>query len=153
MEFMMKNRLLIFVIFVLVVLLAACAPSPTPAASKGAIQIFDPWVRYLTGVENTAAYMLIKNTSSQADKLVKAEFAPAKKVELMDTKMQDGKMSMFTIPSIDIPAGGQAELKTGGLHVMLMMLTEPLKEGNKATIKLTFEKAGEITVEAPVKNP
>jgi hypothetical protein len=143
---------MVLIILALAVLLSACAPAPAPAASKGAIQIFDPWVRLVPG-DNTAAYMLIKNTGSTPDKLVKAEFAAAKKVELMDTKMADGMMSMFTIPTIDIPANGQAELKTGGLHVMLMMLTEPLKEGSKVQIKLTFEKAGDLTIEALVKNP
>jgi copper(I)-binding protein len=40
------------------------------------------------------------------------------------------------------------ELKPGGLHLMLVGLKQPLKEGDRYVLTLKFEKTG--TVQAPV---
>jgi periplasmic copper chaperone A len=136
--------------FLIVVLLAtACAAQP--AASVGSIQINTPWVMAASASGNTAAFMVIKNTGSQADRLVKAEFKPAKMVQLMNTVETNGKMGMVNVDAIDIPAGGQVELKSGGFHVMLMNLSEELADGNSASLTLTFEKAGAVTFTLPIK--
>lgn len=50
-----------------------------------------------------------------------------------------------------IPAGGTVELAPGGYHVMLMELAEPLKEGTTFDLTLTFENAGEQTVDVEVR--
>ena len=42
------------------------------------------------------------------------------------------------------------EMKPGGVHVMLMGLKAPLKEGESIVITLTFEKAGKLDVTVPV---
>ena len=60
-------------------------------------------------------------------------------------------MQMSPLASIDVPAGGKAELKPGGVHVMLIDLARELKSGEKVTLKLKFEKAGEVTVTADVR--
>ncbi|MFM8338653.1 MAG: copper chaperone PCu(A)C, partial [Fluviibacter sp.] len=44
------------------------------------------------------------------------------------------------------------KLKPGGYHVMLIDLKRPLVPGEKLPIKLMFEKAGEVTVEAKIKD-
>jgi hypothetical protein len=64
---------------------------------------------------------------------------------------KDGVMSMHPVEAIDVPAGSEAVLKPGGLHVMLIGLTRDLKVGEKVVVKLTFEKAGERVVEAEVR--
>jgi hypothetical protein len=43
-------------------------------------------------------------------------------------------------------AGAKVELKPGGYHVMLMELKQPLKNGDRFPLTLTFEKAGKIEV-------
>jgi len=50
-----------------------------------------------------------------------------------------------------IPAGETVELAPGGYHVMLMELAEPLEEGSTFDLTLTFENAGEKTVEVEVR--
>ena len=145
----MKNWFVI-VLVILTVALSACAAKP--AASVGSITIEQPWVRAAANGGNTAAFMVIKNSSNQADKLIKADYNTAKMVTLMETAMKDGKMAMADVAAIEIPASGQVELKSGGYHVMLMMLMEELKAGEKATITLTFEKAGTVEVEMPIKS-
>jgi periplasmic copper chaperone A len=63
---------------------------------------------------------------------------------------EGGVMKMRPAGSLEIPPGGEVRLEPGGLHVMLMQLQQPLEEGGQVPITLVFEKAGEITVSAPV---
>ena len=52
-----------------------------------------------------------------------------------------------------MPAGGKAELKPGGYHIMLIGLKEPLADKENVEIVLEFQKAGKVTVNAAVKGP
>ncbi len=144
----MKMRVsLVFI--VLVLLVTAC--TARPAAQVGSIQVHTPWVKAAGANTDTAAFMIIKNTGAQADRLVKAEFATANMVTLMTMTESNGKMAMTNVDAIDIPAGGQVELKSGSFHVMLMGLSEELADGNSTTLTLTFEKAGAVTFTLPIK--
>ena len=62
-----------------------------------------------------------------------------------------GNMTMKEVESIDIPANEKVKLEPGGYHIMLMELAAPLVKGDQIEITLTFEKAGEQTVTATVR--
>ena len=49
-----------------------------------------------------------------------------------------------------IRPGQKVELKPGGLHIMFLGLHAPLKAGDRFPMKLTFERAGEVTVQVHV---
>jgi len=51
-----------------------------------------------------------------------------------------------------IPAGGMHSLKRGGDHVMFMGINTPFVQGESITVTLTFEQAGDITLDIPVDN-
>jgi copper(I)-binding protein len=51
-----------------------------------------------------------------------------------------------------LPAGQTVELKPGGLHMMFMGVTKPFTAGQTIRVKLTFENAGEIEIDVPVKD-
>ncbi|MCX6029448.1 MAG: copper chaperone PCu(A)C [Chloroflexi bacterium] len=127
------------------------------AGSQGpTIQVSDAWARAVNGGANvnSAAYMSIRNTGKTADRLVAVVGDVAGAVELHKTEMKDGVMKMAPVEGgIDVPAGGEAQLKPGGLHVMLIGVQRDLKADEKITLKLQFEKAGEIAVEVQVRNP
>jgi len=101
----------------------------------------------------SAAYLVIANSGSSADNLIKAESDVADSVELHTMTMQDNVMKMTPVEKIEVPAGGSVELKPGSFHVMLIGLRHELKEGDVVKLTLTFEKAGTIQVEAPVRKP
>lgn len=61
-------------------------------------------------------------------------------------------MSMQQIPGLDIPAGGQARLRPGGDHLMLIGLAAPLVAGQSIEVQLEFEHAGPVTVTVPVRD-
>ena len=130
-----------------------CAAASVYAADAkiGSISIDDVWARTGQPGQVSAAYMEIKNKGG-ADKLVAANCDCAKATELHDVKMIDGAMKMVPVAGMDVPANGELKLKPGAYHVMLIGLNRPLVAGEKLPIKLKFEKAGEVTVEAKVKD-
>ena len=132
---------------------AFCAAASVYAADAkiGSISIDDVWARTGQPGQVSAAYMEIKNKGG-ADKLVAANCDCAKATELHDVKMIDGAMKMVPVASMDVPANGEVKLKPGAYHIMLIGLNRPLVAGEKLSIKLKFEKAGEVTVEAKIKD-
>ena len=130
----------------LLLLLALVA---TPAMAQ--ITITDAWARATApGAKIAAGYMIIRNASKTADKLVGVSSPAAEKVQTHVT-VQDGDIfRMREVKGYDIPAGGAFELKPGGAHLMLVNVGAPLKEGDKVTLMLRFERAGEIRTEAQV---
>lgn len=65
--------------------------------------------------------------------------------------MDDGSMTMKPVDSIELPAGEAVKLEPGGYHIMLLDLVAPLEVGQSIEVTLTFEKAGEKTVTAEVR--
>ena len=113
--------------------------------------VSDAWARASPGaVKNGAAFMTIMNHGA-ADRLISAAAPVSAKTELHNHINDNGVMRMRKVPAIDIPAGETVTLKPGGLHVMFMGLKAPLQEGGSFPLALTFEKAGTVTVQVPVK--
>ena len=100
------------------------------------------------GMSSSAAYMTIENHGEKNVKLVSLKSSVAKKTELHTTLMKDGVMKMQEVENLDIAAGDKAELKPGGMHVMLMGIKEQIKEGDKVPVSMTFSNGQTVSVEA-----
>lgn len=126
----------------------------TPVAAHDGVHIDGAYVRLIPGAKSAAAFFTIENHATEDDRLIGASASIADKTELHTHVMgTDGTAMMRPIEGgIVIPAGAMHELKRGGDHVMLMMLKDRPAEGETVTLILTFERAGEVTVEAPVDN-
>jgi len=117
----------------------------------GAITIGHPWARAAGANTNGAAYMTLRNTGAQADRLVAASTPIARTVEL-HTHIRYGEvMRMRPVADIPVAAGQTVRLRPGGLHVMLIGLTEPLRQGAMVPLTLRFERAGEATVQLEIQ--
>lgn len=134
------------------------AASLATATSAGAhdvkfadFTIEHPWARASAGpARNSAAFMVIRNASA-ADRLIAAAGDVAERVELHTHIMEGDIMRMRQVEAVEVPANGAATLQPGSFHVMLIGLAEPLKEGDSFPLTLTFEKAGEVTLEVSVE--
>jgi len=102
---------------------------------------------------NSAAYMLIRNRSDQADTLLKVECEAAEAAELHLSQTEGDVASMTMLDKIEIPARGVVELEPAGLHIMLVGIKHDLNAGNKVRLTLYFEQSGPIAVEAEVRTP
>jgi periplasmic copper chaperone A len=101
--------------------------------------------------DNSAVYVTISNHGSEPDALVSATTKIATAVELHETIEKDGKRAMQPRPKFDVPAGGKLEMKPGSYHIMLLGLKQALRPGDVVNVTLTFQNAGEMSVEVPVR--
>jgi len=94
-----------------------------------------------------AGFLTIRNHGSAPDRLIAVSCNCAEASEIHEMKMEDNVMRMREMPDgLPIPAGGAAELKPGGYHLMFIGLKAPFEEGQSVKATLTFEKAGTVDV-------
>jgi len=102
---------------------------------------------------NTGAYVTVKNTGKTDDRLLSVACECAEKAELHTMKMDGDKMMMAPMAEgFAIRAGETLALTPGGNHIMLLGLKTRPADGETLSLTLTFEKAGTVTIEAPVSN-
>ncbi|MBE0508958.1 MAG: copper chaperone PCu(A)C [Marinospirillum sp.] len=117
------------------------------------IQAKDAYVRAVPAIsEVTAAFMQLHNKGSQDRQLVAANSPASRVVELHTHTAVDGVMQMRQVEHITLPAGGMAELKPGGLHLMLIGLKQPLKVDDRVQISLSLDDGSIIELDVPVRN-
>ena len=121
------------------------------AGAADNVSVQDPYVRLAPpNAAATGAFMVIRNTGDKDVKLVKADNPVSKATELHTHLNEGGVMKMRPVPAIEIKAKGEAVLKPGGLHVMMIDLKAPLKEGDSVPITLTFDDGSSKQVDARV---
>ena len=126
-------------------LLAGGARADPHQVKKGAITVSSRMVRTSFGsAPNSAAYMVIANSSGTPDKLMSARCACAASVDIHETEEMAGMSMMKSAAPVTIPAHGQVVFRPGGLHLMLTHLKEPLVEGGEQDITLVFQRAGVV---------
>jgi copper(I)-binding protein len=149
------------------ILAAGCATPAMQSGAKGGIRLENAWARRAPamahgasgghgmpaagGAANGAVYVTIVNPGGSPDALVKATTDAATTVELHETVQEAGVMKMRPMPRFEVPGGARLEMKPGGHHIMLMGLKRDLKPGDTVHVTLTFDKAGQMTVDAPVR--
>jgi len=130
---------------------AAFAASVAQAASP--IAVTNGQVRAsLKGTPNSAAYMVIANSSARADALLSARCACAGMVEIHRTEDTGAMSMMASAAPVAIPAHGRLAFSPGGYHLMLMGLKGPLKVGETQDITLVFQHAGAITAHFAIRS-
>ncbi len=116
----------------------------------GAITVDHPYARAtLPGQPTGGAYLRFENRGP-SDRLVAVQTDIAQRVEMHDMKMEGDVMRMRQLDAIEVPTNKAVALHPGGLHLMLIGLKAPLKEGERFAMTLKFEKAGEVKVEVTV---
>lgn len=137
-----------------ITLAAALALPLSILAGEADLTVVAPYVRMVPpGTPNSAAFMTIVNDGTSDRRLVKADSPVARAVELHSHTNEQGLMRMRQVSAIEVKAKGRAELKSGGYHVMLIDLRQPLKEGETVPLTLTFDDGSMSKVDAPVRKP
>lgn len=117
----------------------------------GSIEITGPFTRAtLPNAPVAGGFLTLTNTGSEDDRLVSATSPIAKQTQIHEMAMEGDVMKMRQlVDGLIIPAGQSVVLEPGGYHMMFMGLSGPVAEGSLVPVTLTFEKAGEITIELP----
>jgi len=135
-----------------IVLAAATTGVQAHTFKAGDIAIGHPYARATApGQPTGGAYLRLENHGAQGDKLVSASADVSRSVELHEMQMQGDVMRMRQIAAVDIPAHQSVVLEPGGVHIMLVGLKAPLKQGERFQMTLKFEKAGEVKVDVVVE--
>ncbi|MEJ2344650.1 MAG: copper chaperone PCu(A)C [Gammaproteobacteria bacterium] len=134
------------------VLLTVSAGALAAGSAAGQVAVDGAYVRAVPpGQPNSAAFMTLRNTGDADHAVVAAASRVAKVVELHTHTMVNGMMQMRRIPRIDVAAKSSTELKPGGLHIMLINLTRPLRVGDTVALTLKFADGSEKQIKAPVR--
>lgn len=133
-------------------LLVTTAPLMAHDYKAGDLDLVHPWSRETPqGAKVAAGYVRIVNNGSEADRLVAVSGEIAGRGEIHEMAVDaNGVMTMRPVDALEIPAGGEVELKPGGYHIMFLDLKDARKEGERFAGSLTFEKAGTVEVEFAV---
>jgi copper(I)-binding protein len=133
--------------------LAGALAGAAPAGAGSSIVVGNVWSRPAT--TTAVVYMSIRNGGSSGDSLIGVSSPAARHAELHESTSSGGSMagmpatapmvSMKSVASAPVPAGGQLVLQPGGYHIMLIGLSAPWKLGNTFLIRLHFKHAGWIS--------
>ncbi len=128
-----------------ILLLVACV---RPLA---ALEFNKGFVRGLPPTQTTtAAFFTVRNSSRDSWVLNRVISPAASRVEIHEHVNRGGTLQMRQRASLTIPAGGEVVFEPGGLHLMLMGLTAPLREGDSVSLAFHSETGAVAEVVFPV---
>jgi copper(I)-binding protein len=141
------------------VLLIACGDSERQGTQP--VRVESPWARVApllpspegagpTGT-NSAIYMILINDGDSGDRLTGARSPAARAVELHESRMEDGVMTMRQLDGVEIPPGQTVTFRPAGRHLMLLDLAGGLREGDTVDLTLELERSGPLEVRVPVR--
>ncbi|MBX9460287.1 MAG: copper chaperone PCu(A)C [Brevundimonas sp.] len=135
--------------------LAACTAGQPAEESDAAaaVQVSEAVCRPTPkGRQTTGCYLSL--TAPADDRLVAVSSPVAGRVEVHESKMENNMMMMYELrDGLPLPAGQTVGLKPGGVHIMLLSVTEPLEAGDSVPLTLTFASAAPVEITASVGQP
>jgi len=142
----MKSRNLIITSFFLVLF------SLNHVSADENITVQNAWIREAPPtIKIMAGYLEIKNLSDETLTLVSAESTEFERIEFHLSQTEDGIARMQQQEHIVIPGNTTFSFEPGRYHMMLFNNTAPMREGDLASIKLTFADHGTLMFDAMVK--
>ena len=121
------------------------------ASHPKSIIVEQPWARATPkGAKTGAAYLKLINNGSSEDRLLGAATPVADKAQFHSASEENGVSRMREMDAIKIAPGTMVTFKPGGMHIMMVGLKQPLKEGQTFPMTLAFEKAGKIDLMVPI---
>lgn len=126
-------------------LAAAAARAETPP-----VKADNAWARATpAGAKVGTVYVTL--TSPATDTLLGAASSASRVAEVHETTMDGAVMRMRELAGgLPLPAGQPVTLQPGGMHIMLVDLRAPLKQGDTVQVRLSFAHAASVDVMARV---
>ena len=123
------------------------------AAAEADVTVTGAWSRASVGtIRPGVVYFTLANQGGTPLTITGIETAVAEKPMVHRTiKADDGTMSMAPAGPVTVAPGDSVKLEPGGLHGMLMKLTDPLEEGDSYKLRILFEKADPVEITVPVR--
>ena len=136
---------------ILAALTAWIASHNLAIAEDVTVQVEGAWSRAsILANRPGAAYMTITNNGDTLTTITSVKSEIAGKTEIHKSETKNGIATMTPSGAIDINPKEAVVLEPGGLHIMLMKLSEKLNEGDRFYVTLIFDQTTEVRVEVPV---
>lgn len=123
--------------------LSACQPK---AADKPAVK--DAQVRLAVVPGGPASGYFTLKGGTKDDRLLRIDSAVVNKIELHESVMNGGVMTMRPLAEVPVPAGATVEFAPGGSHAMLFGVDPRITPGTGVPMLFTFASGAKIEVEA-----
>ena len=139
--------------FIAVALIAfgVTAHAQAQTSHPSTIGVENAWARATpAGAKTGAAYVAVINNGGTSDRLLSAATPLAQEVQFHRETKDNGISRMRELHRVEIDPGAKVIFKPGDMHMMMVGLKQPLKEGETFPLTLTFEKAGKIDVTVSV---
>jgi periplasmic copper chaperone A len=122
------------------------AGQTTPSGPKaGDLTVSAAYVAQPTTPTLALAYLTVDNAGDQPDQLTSV-YAGAARISMLhgspDATQATGQLT--------VPARGTLRLYPGGPFIMLLGRLGTLRAGDRVSLQLTFQRSGQVLVEAPV---
>lgn len=144
-------RALLLTLFIALPLAATgCKKAPEAPAKLGV----DAVVVRIPGIEGRpgAAYFTLHG-GEQPDRLVAVSSPKAATIELHESSMENGIMSMRALTGADVPEKGRVVFRPGGNHAMVYGIDPAVKPGGTMAMRFTFQSGAAIDVTAAAIGP
>ena len=130
----------------------AYLPAAAHGYSKGDLQVRHPWTRATAAGDKFAvAYIEIRNSGRQPDRIIGVSTPAAERVELHSAKREGDSAKTRKVTSFEVSARRRLFMRPGASHLALVGLRKPLVKGNRVPLTLRFERAGELQIELEVQ--
>jgi hypothetical protein len=117
------------------------------------VKVNDSWVRAMPpGMGMTAGYLTLENTSEKKLILESISSTAADDCSIHRTEIKDGMSRMIEVHDLGINPHQILTMQPGGIHIMLMELTKPLKKGEKFPLQLNFSDGSKQIIEAVIES-
>lgn len=122
------------------------------SSASASASIEHAWVRAMPPSQaNTAAYLTVENTGKHALRIVGAHARRKSLVEIHNSTMVDGMMTMQAVDTVDVAPGKSVEFGPGGMHLMIMGLEKMPAPGEQVKLCLEFESASPLCADVTVR--
>ena len=129
------------------------SPATAHEFKIGELAVASPWARATIGSGKVGVvFLTLHNRSTTIDRLMEVSTPVAKRAAMHTSEVDKGVMRMRPVESIEVDPGKTAALEPGGLHIMLMGLKYPLREGSSFPLTVKFKNAGTATISVDVRS-
>jgi periplasmic copper chaperone A len=100
----------------------------------------------------SAVYFTISADGNQAMTITSVTSDDAQRIEMHESRRENGMMSMAQVERINVPANGQAVLRPGGLHLMVFGISERARAAGALDFTVRFANGVAVNGTATTAN-
>jgi len=100
----------------------------------------------------SAGYFTLKGSRSD-DRLLRIDSAVVEKIEMHESTMDGGVMTMRPLQEVPVPAGATVSFAPAGSHAMLFGIDKRITPGTGIPMLFTFASGAKVEVEAKTMAP